>query len=271
MSRASGLHFASSETACSKMEKDAMWKHRGWPESRLWLGVALVVFLVCASGAAGAEKILFHHDWYVLGPFPNEGGKGFTAAYPPEKGVDLEASYSGAGGAKIKWTRILEPGSPAAGEGPVDLLRHVRPNNNVCAYAYTTIQSPQARSATLLAGGDDTITVWLNGKRVISQGGSRTAVPDEFRAAVQLKKGLNTVLVKVCQAQRGWEFYFRAAGPTPEQVAKRYTLQNDSLRLKFDYLGRVVEIFNKAAGTACMASGSQDRPAPTFMIDAYSA
>lgn len=62
-----------------------------------------------------------------------------------------------------------------------------------------------------------------------------------------------------------------SASPPPEPLAKRYVLENDSVRLVFDYLGRPVEISNRKTGAACMTVGEQSRPAPAFMIDAYSA
>ena len=46
--------------------------------------------------------------WYYAGPFHNPNGQGFATQYPPEKGVDLKASYQGKGGATIRWKRGRE-------------------------------------------------------------------------------------------------------------------------------------------------------------------
>ena len=41
--------------------------------------------------------------WYYVGPFDNDSGEGFDTAYPPEKSVDLKATYIGKGSKKIAW------------------------------------------------------------------------------------------------------------------------------------------------------------------------
>ena len=37
----------------------------------------------------------FLSNWYVVGPFDNSGGQGFAKIYPPEKSVDIQATYDG--------------------------------------------------------------------------------------------------------------------------------------------------------------------------------
>jgi len=37
----------------------------------------------------------FLTDWHLLGPFPNEAGRGFHVPYPPEQEVDLQKQYDG--------------------------------------------------------------------------------------------------------------------------------------------------------------------------------
>ena len=148
-------------------------------------------------------------DWHVIGPFPNEEKKGFATAYPPEKEVDLDATYEGAGGRKLVWKRTQSPDQPALGKGSINLKKLIDPNRNVCAYAYTEIDSDRERDATLYVGSDDTITVWLNGEKVLSREVYRGAALDQDQTPIHLKKGTNRVLVKCCQTYGGWEFYLR--------------------------------------------------------------
>ena len=72
------------------------------------------------------------------------------------------------------------------------------------AYAYTVIRSDRDREAMILTGSDDTITVWVNGQKVLAKKVARAITIDEDKAMVRLKKGDNPVLVKVCQAGGGW-------------------------------------------------------------------
>ncbi|HUW33703.1 MAG TPA: DUF6259 domain-containing protein [Planctomycetota bacterium] len=234
------------------------------------LGCALGLFMLAATVKAD-DVLLFHHDWYVAGPFLNTNRSGFATEYPPEKGVDLGATYKGADGIDVRWRRILREGEPTSQPGPVNLHKQFWVTTNVCAYAYTTIESDRPRPATILAGSDDTITVWLNGRKVLAKDVYRAAVPDSDEANVSLKQGRNEILVKVCQGSGAWEFFFRIVEPDPALLEKRYTLENPSVRLVFDYLGRLVELHNKETQRPCINGTEGFIPAPAFIVDAYSA
>src|SRR3954463_15496722 len=46
--------------------------------------------------------------WYYAGPFDNVNKAGFDTAYPPEKKVDLKATYEGKDGAKVTWKEFKD-------------------------------------------------------------------------------------------------------------------------------------------------------------------
>jgi len=150
-------------------------------------------------------------DWYLCGPFSNEGYKGFKTAYPPEKSVDLKAKYQGIAGKTVTWKRLSPDAKSPLGPGVVNLLDKYEPNALVCAYAFTRITSDRDRTVTFYSGSDDTITIWLNEKKVFSFEAYRAAGMDDDRCEVRLQKGENAVLLKICQTWGGWGFYFRLA------------------------------------------------------------
>ena len=152
-------------------------------------------------------------DWYVVGAFPNPGEKweGFETVYPPEKGVDLHATYTGANNKQITWQRTIDPGAPAQGPGIIDFFQRYQPSDNMCAYAWTQVTSDRERDALLLGGSDDTLQVWVNGTNVISHKVGRAVNLDNDRAPIHLVKGVNTLLVKVCNGNGGWGFVLRLA------------------------------------------------------------
>ena len=234
------------------------------------LGTALSLFVVAAAAKAD-DDLLFHHDWYVAGPFPNTNRSGFATEYPPEKGIDLKAVYRGAEGLDVRWTRTIREGEQTLQPGPVNIRKMFWVTSDVCAYAFTTIESDRPRPVTFLTGSDDTITVWLNGEKVLAKDVYRAAVPDSDEANVTLKQGRNEILVKVCQGSGAWEFFFRIVEPDPALLVKRYTLENPSVRLVFDYLGRLVELHNKETQTPCIIDTEGFVPSPAFIVDAYSA
>ena len=166
-----------------------------------------------ASQATGAMPRLFVRDWYVAGPFPNPGGGGFDVAYPPEtQPFDPNANFEDADGKQTGWRRALPAGQPATGPDPVvNLQRVLGAKDNVCAYAVTKVVSDRDRDVSILAGSDDTITIWINGRKVHANKVYRGAKPDEDIVDCKLKKGENTILVKVCQGSGAWGFCLRLA------------------------------------------------------------
>ena len=150
-------------------------------------------------------------DWYLCGPFSNEGYQGFKTVYPPEKGVDLKAKYEGMAGKTVTWQRLPTGAKSPVGPGVVNLLDQYEPKALVCAYAFTRITSDRDRTVTFYSGSDDTITIWLNEEKVFGFEAYRAAGMDDDRCEVRLRKGENTVLLKICQTWGGWGFYFRLA------------------------------------------------------------
>src|SRR5205823_5547518 len=48
-------------------------------------------------------------EWHHIGPFDDTGRKGFATAYPPEKEINLGATYDGKNKAKVKWNKANLP------------------------------------------------------------------------------------------------------------------------------------------------------------------
>lgn len=160
--------------------------------------------LTAMTADALAARTL-QQTWWALGPFPNKDGSAFDTVYAPEeeaagKGVDLAAVYKGLE-SEVKWQK-----APAAEKNAesVDLGALIKPASNVCAYAYAVLRSDRERTVNFQARGDDSITLWLNGKKVVSKNGGDCyqLSPSE----VTLKQGDNPILVKVCQGGGGWSF-----------------------------------------------------------------
>ncbi|MBI2194276.1 MAG: protein kinase [Planctomycetes bacterium] len=162
-----------------------------------------------SSGAAG-----FVEDWHVIGPFESNDQEGFSKDYLPDLDkVSLKASYPGQNGRKASWHPSRRS---AAKPGMVDLRDNVAPVQNAAAYAYTVLEAPADLDVQVRGGSDDSMTVWINGEKVMEKAKWYGAcTPDEHVAAAQLRKGKNAILVKVCQGpddpkwENGWAFYFR--------------------------------------------------------------
>ncbi|MCU0644506.1 MAG: DUF2961 domain-containing protein [bacterium] len=164
----------------------------------------------------------FIQEWHIIGPFDNPMGgsdtEGLMIPYPPEKEIDLEKSYRGKDGMNVKWQIIK-----ADEKGFVDLDKLLKPNDWTVAYALTYIWSPDERNATIFAGSDDGIRIWLNDKLIHHNLAKRGPIPDNDQAGGVLKKGWNKLLIKVEEGEGWWGFYVRI--PDPEKRL-RFSIKN---------------------------------------------
>jgi hypothetical protein len=70
---------------------------------------------------------------------------------------------------------------------------------------------PSKRRGILLFGAEDTVSIWLNGKRVVSELETQPRKDKEL-VEVQLRSGENEILIKVgCPREKRLGFMFRIA------------------------------------------------------------
>ena len=115
-----------------------------------------------ADRAASRESLI--QSWAVIGPFPNEEGKGIATAYPPEQRIALEEPLG-----ELAWRSTREPGTPVSGGAAVNLTQFVSAQQWVTAYAVTTLRADRARPASLFTSSEGAIAAWLNGKPILNQ------------------------------------------------------------------------------------------------------
>jgi len=159
--------------------------------------------LYCLGEAEGlgmlrATGALLGTDWYFLGPFDGLNGEGINKAYPPEKTIDIEATYQGKT-APIRWKRLdgIKMGMY------IDPSIFMPSDGNVVLYAFTAVDVPDARRADLRVRSSDNMKVWLNGKLV-----SAHPLMQGKQIPITLREGCNTILLKLLQRKGLW--YFQA-------------------------------------------------------------
>jgi hypothetical protein len=96
-------------------------------------------------------------SWYVIGPFEGRGAQSMQLRYPPEDGVDLEASYRGLEGRLLGWAYASRGFYPFV---PPDRAE------NAVYYAYTELRVAQPLDLWMSFAADDDLKVWLNGQPV---------------------------------------------------------------------------------------------------------
>ncbi len=197
----------------------------------------------------------FVRQWLVLGPFPNpelieplpDGvtREGFDIDYLQALGGEAAATIDSR--TRVAFTRPDGQMGEAAvavaaadASGYVNLTQVLADNLTMAqqggsgglapwgvsvAYAFAYIDSPVDQTAFFHFGSDDAAKVWVNGKlahRLWTLQRGANAWDDNF--AVELRKGLNPVLVKIDDRGGGWgflmEIYDQAANTA--QLRQRY-------------------------------------------------
>ena len=153
----------------------------------------------------------FLTNWQVIGPFHNIERKGFEEVFPPEKNIDLKASYPGKQGL-VQWEELTTTDR----YGKVDLNEPYGKLKEVTSYAYHQFDATGDSPAELRLGCKNAWKIWLNGQLVFGRDeyhrGQRI---DQYKLPVKLNKGPNTILIKLCQNEQKqdwtvqWEFQLR--------------------------------------------------------------
>ncbi len=158
--------------------------------------------------------------WQYAGPFDASGGDGILAAFPPEKGVDLKATFLGKGAVKFGWKPL-----PKFELGKSYNLLQVFPegHSDAVVYLYHEFEAGAAVKLPVSLGSDDTLTVFFNGKQVHHEDSVRAVAPDQARVDLDVKAGKNQLLLKIGQYMGGWAFYVNPELPAsvPATILKR--------------------------------------------------
>lgn len=146
--------------------------------------------------------------WQMIGPFDNPEQQGFDTVYPPEKEIVPGKPYQGKNKQQVAWRA-----APIKDGEVNDLSKHFGGQENVAVYLYRELDFSTAAELPVSMGSDDTLTVWLNGEKLVAQNEYRGCAPDQAVLTLRLKAGKNKLLVKICQGGGEFAFYFAAKGP----------------------------------------------------------
>ena len=145
--------------------------------------------------------------WMIIGPFepnPDNGNGGGNAAFPPEQEIDLTQVYDATEERKVAWALVQSSRT----DGLVDLTYiytaedEKRANGQRIAYGTVNLIAAADTTAHLAITARSASILWINGQKAAEE--SR----EEYQVQTPLKKGTNTLLVKVSSADpRMW--YYR--------------------------------------------------------------
>lgn len=144
--------------------------------------------------------------WYYIGPFDNTNWRGFDTAFPPEKEINLAATYKGKFNRPVQWKEYPDF-QLSYYLNFLPLFAKQDEKEWACIYLYHEIDSPEAAALHLSLGSDDSLTIWLNQDLVLNKDVKRAVMADDDFVTLKLKPGKNQLLVKICQSIAQWGFY----------------------------------------------------------------
>ena len=140
----------------------------------------------------------FIEDVEVLGGFDNEGKTGCDTDFGPESKLNLAATLQ-AKGHLTRW----RPAPARSLDGGIDLGATLRPARGVVAYVLALLEEPAPRRTVLALGTSGAYRLWVNGEKVARSDVYHPARPDQERLSIQLRAGVNRVLLKICHEDSG--------------------------------------------------------------------
>ena len=202
-----------------------------------------VLFLIstAAVGAAAQQTPTYHtdtsdgfiRDWLLIGPFPlTEVDKDYPKdAHAPGFETDFLAAHSGeatpspADGTTVTvgdYTRTWFRHRSETDH--LDLDAAISTNPASVAYAYCEIQSDSEKAAILSLGSNDGMRAWLNSEEVYDRPDVGAMRQDGVLLPVLLKRGRNTLCLKIEERAGSWQFAGRILPLDHEVVSNRRDL-----------------------------------------------
>jgi len=165
---------------------------------------------------------VFMKSWLLLGPIPVFPEKAEPQGIESQKkafATDFLTQCEGESGVIHKPDMVYQINGKEfkwqafeSKDGIVDLTKVYGNREYVVAYAWTEIDSPEAKDVLLGVGSDDAIKVWLNGKLIDENWITRGVNKDDDIISAKLQKGKNQILLKIQNMQMGWGFCCRILG-----------------------------------------------------------
>jgi hypothetical protein len=170
-----------------------------------WHGLKLLRNVGLAAPKAPTPPKL--GKWHHLGPLENANNSAINETHSAEKTFDPAATYTGRNNQKVQWKEANFT------DGAVNSLLELYPppfreNSSVLLHREIVVESDCDLDASF--GSDDTLTVLVNGKKILTVDEQRACQPDQNRVTLPLKAGKNSLVVKIGQGNGDWAFYFQA-------------------------------------------------------------
>lgn len=131
-------------------------------------------------------------------------------------------SFDGSDGQEHRFTKYYSPNY-----AEIDFTDYYFKHDEAVTYAYCTIESAEDRTVRATFGSNDGIEMFCNGESVFKIREKRGVLADENECLLNLKKGKNSILLKVDQWKGGWGFTFRLPDVEIRNHKQKYRIINE--------------------------------------------
>lgn len=184
-----------------------------------WLkkfGMILLLAACCASafGSVPTDETM-QLRWLVAGAFPSAGdSNALFKDYLAQGGESRVRAKAGEGAGKNPTGIVRWQEASSVPDGAIDFSK-IFPDSSrrAVAYAYAEIDAPTSRNLVATIGSRNNIQVRLNGEIVLESRLSRKPQPDKDTLVLPLRKGLNTILVKMEGGGNDWKLQWTTHQP----------------------------------------------------------
>src|SRR5262249_3289127 len=99
---------------------------------------------------------------------------------------------------------------------------------NATGFLYRRIEVDKPTKIAVTMGSDDGLRCWLNGRLIVDANVERPLDPDAHHVTLDLKPGVNHLLVKVSQGAGEWEYKLTETGTIDPVIEAALEFQLDS-------------------------------------------
>jgi len=198
-------------------------------------------------------------SWQVSGPYAKQGFSPqelYGVLFAPEQDHGGNAEWQGA------WA-----GGDIERPWAVDLLKALG-GSDCAAYLRTNIWSPQTQNAQLLVGSNDGVKVWLNDSVAHENNVLRSLVRDEDKVDVTLKRGWNSLMLKVTQSGGQWGACARFRGSDGSKLENSRVCPYRTVVSGLELIGADLSAWRVDAGTWYVAGDAFMDPANEKLLKA---
>ena len=153
------------------------------------------------------EGVIKLGPWYSVGGFTGDREELHYFEFGPEKNPGLDRVYAGQREWKV---------SPYSEDGQ---LHHFVGEAIEVTYLQRSIELSRDMDVTAYISSDDGLQVWLNGERIFDNDTDRGLEPNQESVPLSLKKGINTVMLKI-NNRGGMQGYFFSLLPDDDVYRK---------------------------------------------------